>query len=220
MEDLESNELQQLARNSSKAAFLTGFGAVILLSAFAYSAYQLSELDERIVSKQQLVDEKSRQIEAADERLNDLQKKEESLNLQINVLRNQKDSLLGEFRSLSEKSHAQISSLPPIPIAALVTPRADAVLTGGKATDGRSLRKYSLWIDVPDDRSNEITEVRYLFNHPTFVNKIQSSSNAADGFRVGYTGWGCLYRIVITLVLTNGQRPELDFNMCQALGVE
>jgi len=220
MENLDSSELERLAKSSRRSAFLTAFGALIVLSAFVYSAYQLSELDERIAEKQAVIEDKAREIETAEQRLQELHNIEGSLDLQIKVLRNQKDSLLGEFRRLSEKSHAQIASLPPTPIETLVIPRADTVPIGHQTSDGRELREYSLWVEVPDNRISELAEVSYFFNHPTFREKVQRSSNAIDGFRVKYIGWGCLYRIVITLVLENGQRHEIDFNMCQALGVD
>lgn len=44
-------ELEALARQSRKAAYMTAVGMIIIFSAFVYSGWQLYDLDEKIAQK-------------------------------------------------------------------------------------------------------------------------------------------------------------------------
>lgn len=162
---------------------------------------------------------KGKQLEEVNQNLKSLRKLEASLDEQIVVLRQQKDDLLTNYRELGREVNRRSARKVPLPIEAVVKPRVSADFIG-RFSNGQPKRQYKLWLDVPAGRQGEISEVEYFFNHPTFRNKIQISKSSNNGFQVGYTGWGCLRRIVITLVLKNGTRKKVDFSMCGALGVK
>ena len=65
----------------------------------------------------------------------------------------------------------------------------------------------------------QIDSIVYEFNHPTFRQKEQTGRNRASGFRVGYTGWGCLSSVVVTFNVrgSNETPPHVDFDMCNAI---
>ena len=233
MSALDAQQLDRLAKNSRRSGYLTLTGATIVLLAFFYSGYQLSALNKEISEKQSVIDSKTRQINTIDQRLVFLAEKEASLNQQIEVLRSQRDDLLADMRAIGTEQASRMAAVSSgqsnraiqfepddfLPIASVVNPRADARPSGNRTANGRPIRNYTIWLEVPASRRQEIAEVIYYFNHPTFPNKIQRSSNATNNYLVGYRGWGCLYRIAITLVLTDGEKKQLDFNMCKALGV-
>ncbi len=204
MENL-TPELEALARHSRKAGYMTALGAVVVFSAFGYSAWQLNDLDEKIAVKEEKIDS--------------LMQLEASLNKQITVLRQQKSDLLTNYRELGKEVNRRSPVKKRLPIEAVIKPHASADFLG-YFSDGKPKRQYKLWLEIPGRRWEEIAEVKYLFNHPTFRNKIQTSTNGNNGYQVGYTGWGCLRRIVVTLVLKNGTEKKIDFNMCGALGVK
>jgi hypothetical protein len=47
-----------------------------------------------------------------------------------------------------------------------------------------------------------------------------SSQNAKDKFSVGYTGWGCLSLVTITVFTKDGQNFDIYFDMCGQLLAE
>jgi cell division protein FtsB len=106
------------------------------------------------------------------------------------------------------------------PITALVTPRAERRPTEGRTSDGRPLYVFSAWIQGPPEVVSRIAAVQWEFNHPTFRNPVMRSADRGNGFRVSYTGWGCLSSVIVTFDLAEprGEPPRLDFDMCGALG--
>lgn len=143
---------------------------------------------------------------------------------QIALLRRQNQEYADRLRALQKVATtaprppaAKPVLTPPerlFPMSALVKPRASSKPVRDawyKAFD------FSVWVDVPAERKSEIRRVVYTFDHPTFKNKTQTSKDASTGFRVGYRGWGCLTRMVITLEMANGEKTPLDFDMCSAL---
>jgi hypothetical protein len=91
----------------------------------------------------------------------------------------------------------------------------------GREISGTELPAYAftVWADGPADVLAEIESIQYEFNHPTFRQKLQVGRNRSTGFRVGYTGWGCLSSVVVTFKLrdTSVTPPHVDFDMCAAI---
>lgn len=82
--------------------------------------------------------------------------------------------------------------------------------------------QYTFTFRLTDTTSfDEIDKVDYFFNHPTFTNKLVSSTNPSDSFSVSYIGWGCLSTIEIFLHhKTSRQTDTLHFPMCDKTRIE
>lgn len=98
----------------------------------------------------------------------------------------------------------------------LIKPMAKAV-ANRKVKSDTPLYDFTLWLDIPSNRKKEVASVDYEFDHPTFRQKKQSSSNPKDGFRVGYLGWGCLRSVLVSVHLKDGTTGAIDFDMCEAV---
>ena len=113
------------------------------------------------------------------------------------------------------------SAVNPARIVAQLHVRAARQETGRQiaGTDLPSYR-FTTWIEGPPEAMSEIESVEYQFNHPTFKDKVQVGRDRTNGFRVGYTGWGCLSIVTVTFKLRNGDTeppPHLDFDMCELI---
>ena len=66
---------------------------------------------------------------------------------------------------------------------------------------------------------DEVAFITYLADHPTFQNTLLTAGQKRK-FRVSYTGWGCLNRIVALTEYTDPtESPTVTvFNMCKLLG--
>jgi hypothetical protein len=91
----------------------------------------------------------------------------------------------------------------------------------GRQISGTELPAYafSLWVEAPPEVLSTIASVEYEFNHPTFRQKFRVGRDRASGFRVGYTGWGCLSTVVVSFTLRDATTPppHIDFDMCAAV---
>jgi hypothetical protein len=84
--------------------------------------------------------------------------------------------------------------------------------------EGNKIYKFTISLDVPEQKKSEIAEVSYSFNPPSgWTKPTQVSSDPASGFAISYDGWGCSYQIVISIVLRNGRNLRMSFDQCEAL---
>jgi len=193
-----------LAKSSRNAALLTGLGAVIVFAALGYGIYMVNQLDNSVEQKKA---------------------EEASLSRQIDVLRENTEQYRKSLRAIDQiavRSRVPEAKLAQkvIPLVAVVTPRTSSEpATGQHDSSGSRLYNFSLWIELPTDRLQEVREVEYVLNHPSLQDQSYKSSDASKGFRISYTGPECLSRIIINLFLTSGEKVSLDFNMCKNLGL-
>jgi hypothetical protein len=90
----------------------------------------------------------------------------------------------------------------------------------GRQIAGTELPAYAfaLWVDGPAGALQAIDSVSWEFNHPTFRQQLQVGRDRSSGFRVGYTGWGCLSVVAVTLNVRGvADPPHVDFDMCASL---
>jgi len=179
----------------------------LILVALVVYAYVLVSLRPLLQQR----DDLKKEIEQSAQQREALKQEIASLEKSVKVLREESDSYKASLR--------QAPTVPETPITALVKPRADRRETGGKMPDGGILYEFSAWIEGPRNVMVRIKTVQYEFNHPTFRSPVMRSSNRDDGFRVAYTGWGCLSSVIVTLTLIEpkGEPPRLDFDMCAAI---
>jgi len=199
----------QIRKSSRQSALITLVGVIIVGGAFLFSLYKLNSVNEQIGEKRQLLDS--------------LTSQSESMQKQIDVLRSNTRELEQSYvqieKAVAATQNRQLRRefTQALPLVATVRPRARAVENRAIKGEKETYYDFSLWVDVPRERKMEVVEVVYEFNHPTFRQKTQRSSNAEDGYRVEYTGWGCLSSVIVTVHLRNGSSSSIDFDMCAEL---
>ena len=222
MTELSTEDARKIKRASNRAAMLTALGAVIIFGSLAYSAVQLRKLDSRIVSKRgemAKLESDFSELIAEKERL----KSEIAALEEFSTVMSKQNTLT---RRLAEETLTVAKEVGP----AKVTESIDAIIrkapieavvqasaTANPVPDRADLFDFRLRLVVPDDRIDEIERASYLFEHPTFTRKLMESDNAANGFEVGYQGWGALNRVRVTLHLQNDKMAELAFDMLEAV---
>jgi hypothetical protein len=89
-----------------------------------------------------------------------------------------------------------------------------------KWKDGQGREIYDFWLSPRRDslEAGEVAFITYFADHPTF-NRTLMVSGPDRGFRVTYTGWGCLTRIVAVIEFTKPVPIAVaEFDMCKILG--
>ena len=206
----------KIKQSSRHSALITFFGALVVGGAFLYSLVKLNDINQEYQTKQTLAN-------AAQQRADSLNDVAASMEKQIDVLRSNTRELEQSYAKLhtvvaaSGSPKLKMEYTKGVPLIAVVKPRASAVRSNTGRT-GTPLYDFSLWLDVPEDRKTEIASVEYEFNHPTFRQKTQESSDPKSGFKVGYDGWGCLRSVLVKIRLKQGGVQTIDFDMCEAVG--
>lgn len=122
-----------------------------------------------------------------------------------------------KMASTLETSAKQLTSVGITKDYRIFEVRAAAKATGRTLADGPEY-KFSMFINAPPDVLSAIQQVTYHLQHPTFRQQDYVSTNSKDNFSEGYTGWGCLPDVAVTVLFKNGESQMLEFNMCQSLG--
>ena len=118
---------------------------------------------------------------------------------------------------------ALIHKIEKLKAKPLYLPITYAIPTGkvshpGKYADDSKLPQFEYFIclEIDDSVKGKITKVDYYLNHPTFQQKLYSSTNPNDSFKVSYKGWGCLETIEI-FIHSESKIDTLLFAMCDNL---
>ena len=192
--DLEAT-FSQLKKSSQTSLTMVVIGALCLIGSLVYSATRLAPLEEEIKQKSA--------------RISELADREAALETKIQAATKEYELL----RENIEKLYAVKVTSENL----VYEVKATAKATGEKIGNNPAYN-FSLYVNAPAATLNNIEKVTYYFDHDTFQNKLQVSTDRQSGFRVGYYGWGCLTKVTTTLLLTNGETQSLDINMCQSLG--
>lgn len=110
---------------------------------------------------------------------------------------NQPDSILSQI--LYKERTYPIDSL--IEIKASVSP----------SNAGGENKNYTMWIDVPSFRKDEIEEVRYNFCRG-FIDRTRISKDPTSSFSIGYLGWGYCPIMEIEIILKTGDTIPFTFS--------
>lgn len=194
--------LQQLSRNSRGSIVMTLIGACALVGSLVYSATRLAPLEREIAEKRQ-------NIASFDQRLAELNASEAALQQQIT----EASARLAELRQNIEQLYAVKVSADNTVFELKAT-----ALATGQGTDQRPIYDFSIFVNAPAATLNNIKQVSYLFDHPSFRMREQTIIASAEQFRVGYIGWGCLTNVKTTVLYHSGEQIVIDFNMCKSLG--
>ncbi len=198
--ELDAGKLRTAQRQSRLAAILS---LLVFVVAIGYSYYQLQSLQRRSSQLAQDISKK-------EARLTDLNGQLESAQDKLNA----REQEFARLVRAANQSEEKLVSINP----SLLVPQAKAVpVPGMKDGVGRQIFDFSCWLQVPEQEKKKIKEVKYEFDHPTFRNKVLTSSDASNNYQVTYRGWGALRLVTITVSLSNGSRIPLYFDMYQAL---
>jgi hypothetical protein len=147
---------------------------------------------------------KRKQIDLLNDRLKVITEKDKTQELLRLVMKgrgaqyeNQSDSVLSKI--LYKERTYPIDSL--IDIRASVSP----------SNAGGENRNYTMWIDVPSFRRNEIAEVQYNFCRG-FIDRLRVSKDPTSSFSIGYLGWGYCPIMEIDIILKSGDTIQRQFS--------
>jgi len=137
-----------------------------------------------------------------------IQEQEEDLS----VLGIEADALLREVEAIRDGSIQDLIEGEFIQAKAIAVPTDQTTVAGGETLP---LFNFIVWLNMPYARKADIQEVRYEFPDPSFLDKEQISSEASNGFAVGYVGWGLLNSVPITIVSNDAsaENGTIDFPM-------
>jgi hypothetical protein len=121
--------------------------------------------------------------------------------------------------SINSALHDTIRTLRPI-----LEPISYAVPTGRVSHPGVSYMPkespefvYYLCLSVADSLKSQIIRVSYYLNDPTFRQKLYTSENRLDSFKISYRGWGCLDNVPIYIEKDDNSKDTVYFRMCDNL---
>jgi hypothetical protein len=194
LEDVERT-LAQLTRSSRVSMTMIIVSAVLLLGSVVYSATRLAPLEKEVAAKRDEI--------AA-----------------LEVTKRQREREIAEAEQRLANLRGNIENLYAVRLT-----RGDRVFelrASARATDRTSaqgpLYDFSVFINADKSTIDTIESVNYLFDHPTFRRKTQTSTDPSSNFKVGYLGWGCLTNVTAKVQFESGEQSEIEFNMCQSLG--
>ena len=138
-------------------------------------------------------------------------------NLQADIEAKQakRDDLDAAIRELEDER----DFLKTGPLSELVRVDALAVkLDGRRDPQGRQLYDFSLWLDVPNNRKQDIREVRYRRLAGERLQDVLVGTEPSNGFRRSYLGWGCFDKVDVVIVKTTGEEtPPIRVDQCRIL---
>lgn len=207
---------KELKKSSQASLSMVVLGALALIASLIYSGTRLAPLEEEIRLKssqierlasmekkyQSEIEDKSKQIETLAHTESDYLRKIEKAKTEYAELKENIEQLYAVRVTKSNKVYEL---------------KAAAKATGQVTSNGPAYL-FSIFINAPEATLNKISKVKYVFNHPTFTQKVRTEENPTNRFTTEYYGWGCLTKVSATLYLIDGEMQNIDFNMCQSLG--
>lgn len=76
---------------------------------------------------------------------------------------------------------------------------------------GGENKNYTMWLDVPSFRKDEIKEVQYNFCRG-FADRLRVSRDPSSSFSIGYLGWGYCPTMRIDVILETGDTLKRNFS--------
>ena len=194
LEDVE-NTLAALTKSSRQSLTIILISALMLLGSVVYSATRLAPLE--------------RDIQSNKDEITALEATKRQLAESVDASRTELADLRGNIENLYAVKVTKDNTIFEL--------RASSRATDRTSSQG-PLYQFGVFINASESTLEEIQEVTYVFDHPTFRNKTQTSSDISNNFKVGYLGWGCLTSVTAKLLFHSGEHSEMKFNMCQSLG--
>jgi|GEM_PF-5738278 len=92
------------------------------------------------------------------------------------------------------------------------------IVTAIPKADKQGYYNFDIRLRGVENVKDRITKVVYDFNHPTFTNRYITITNKDNSFRTGYTGWGCLRGLGVTIYFDDNSTKTYSIDMCSILG--
>lgn len=220
---MNNNELDQLRRTSRRNAWLTILGVLIVASSLLYSYITLSQLETNVREKKNELESYEKDVSRLkielDESLNLIEQKTSVITQLENT-----DRLLQKKINKAKSEFSELKNNIEQLYAVRVTNNNDvyelkaAAKATGQTTSNGPAYLFSVFINAPESTLRKISKVKYVFDHPTFAQKVRTEDDPETRFMTKYYGWGCLTNVSATLYLSDGETQGIDFNMCQSLG--
>jgi hypothetical protein len=229
---IDQVKLAELSRSSRLSGLFTSVGALAIFIALGLASWELAQLNAHINERKAALARAEKDLANEQTRLKQVEDQTKTLQAQSKLLVGRLSTVQTALEQQEPPAHVNrfltslrqqapsrtVASVAQLtPLFAVVHPYAAAVPLP-KPARGLQGYAFSVWLDVPPDRKDELASVSYLFDHPSFHQKVFTATNWANGFRVGYQGWGCLNAVQITLHLKEGTSQPMDFDMCHNLG--
>ena len=144
--------------------------------------------------------------------ISDLRGQIEEQEEQLSTRRIEADALEQKVRTIRDSSIQELIKEGLVEAKAIAVPTDRTTVVEGTTLP---LYNFIVWLDMPYARKADVQEVKYEFPHGSFLNKNQSSSEASNGFAVGYLGWGAMPSVPITIVSrdASAENGTIDFPM-------
>jgi hypothetical protein len=188
----------------------------------------LAKAQEELTQKQTDLASAERQLEALKAQIDttktELILKSDQLSTQVKQFEKERANVRTSVAALVKAAPAAAAITERLPFATIAVPHARAErlpdspkpAAAGKAPTYR----FSVSLDVPPGRRDQVAKVVYTFDNPSFKRKDMASTNAANNFEVSYLGWGALTNVTITIYTRDGKSEQMPFNMVHSLGWE
>jgi hypothetical protein len=193
-----ARSLEQLRFHSTASLTLVLLGAGFMAFSVYYGASRLAPLEAELAAKRAEIAQLEQDVDARRTTIAELQRTYDTLKANTEAL----------------------YSVRVTPSNRVYEVKAVAIATGQVLADGKPTYRFNLLINSPVEVLEEIGHVTYRMDHPTFRQREYVSEDRAKRFAAGYTGWGCLTRVGVTVSLASGEKHDFDFDMCRSLGPE
>ena len=189
-------------------ALLAGLGWALYNrnEAIAQAAWAQKARAEALDSAAQAIDAKRRAEEARD-------KSVQLLERLTNTNQLKQAFLTGDVATIQRLAE----STPPDPTLRFGSAQR---AMGWRTPAGQAVYRFDLFPrpESLDLALRTVSQISYYMNHPTFNEKLLSAGKGS-GFKVSYTGWGCLSRVYVLIEYSDPDRPPrlTTYDQCAAI---
>lgn len=172
---------------------------------------------QKLIDQQNLVSTLNEKIKKSNHDLSkltkDLESAQNDLNAKLATVKLKEQQILTlniELKKLESEKKAYTSFLDKYSNNNIsnIIPKATSTKIG-------KYYNFKIWLDIPANQQRKINEVTYFFNHSSFKNPKVVVKSPSSSFNTGYTGWGCLGVMPITITFNDGKEETIVFKMCE-----
>lgn len=136
---------------------------------------------------------------------------------ELKDLTRQKEVVKQQYEEL-KRNIEQLYSVKVTPENFVYELKAMGRSTGRINSAGKATYNFTIYINAPEESLEQIEKVHYFFDHSTFGNQHVDIYDKDSDFSITWLGWGCLFRLPVTVHLKSGLQETIEFDMCKSLG--